>query len=246
MKNIKAIVIDDERNAVESIVTILTRFCPAIDVVGTAFDASGGILLARGIKPDLAFIDVEMPDATGFDVVNCLKDINCLVVFVTAYEQYAIKAFKANAIDYVLKPVGIDEIQQVVEKARKLLVKKEQGESPLETTRVVSEKISLPTGKGILFVDITDIVYIEADGRYSNFHLDGKEAVFVTKNLGEVEEMLASANFFRAHHSALVNINRVVALNVKDGNYIEMNNGAKVALSRRRKDEFLKRFGGKS
>lgn len=240
MRPLKIIIIDDEKNAVESIITIIKNFCENVEIAGFAFGASDGIELAKKTKPDLIFVDIEMKDGTGFDVATTLKDTLSLIVFVTAFEQYAIKAFKANAVDYILKPVSIVEIQQVIEKAQLYVDVQNKNNINQIQKPAFSEKISIPTSTGLLIIDVTRILYLEADGRYSTFYFIDHEPIVVSKNLGEIEAILDPSTFFRCHHSALVNMNYVTFLNIKEGNFIEMQNGAKVALSRRKKDDFIK------
>ncbi len=245
MRSLKVVIIDDEKNAVESIVTVLNNYCKNVEICGIAYNAASGLIIAKKEMPDLVFVDIEMPDATGFDVANGLKNSPALIVFVTAFEQYAVKAFKANAVDYILKPINIDEILAVVEKACKICEQRDKYEQSSDPITSFSEKISLPTGKGLLFIDINNILYVKADGRYSTFYITNHEPVYVSKSLGEIEEMLNPGDFFRSHHSSLVNLHHVLSLNTKEGGFLEMRNGAKVALSRRRKEDFLKAFGVK-
>ena len=241
MKTIKVVVVDDEKNAVESMLTILKNFCTDVEIVGTANNATTGIETINKLKPDLAFVDVEMPDANGFDVINCINNKNILMVFVTAFDQYAIRAFKANVIGYLLKPVDIEDVQNIVEKARQLTLNRELIDNIAEKKTSI-EKICIPTGKGLIFIDPNNIIFIEADGRYSKIHILEHELIFVSKSLGEIEEMLDPEIFFRAHHSTLVNIKHVNELNTKDGLCIMLSGNNKVILSRRKKEDFMKLF----
>ncbi|HBS88936.1 MAG: hypothetical protein A2W91_05785 [Bacteroidetes bacterium GWF2_38_335] len=240
MSTLKTLVIDDEKNAVENIVTILKNYCDEIEISGCAYNAAEGIELAKKIKPDLVFVDIEMPDATGFDVANAIKGIQPMIVFVTAFEQYAIKAFKVNAIGYITKPVEIEELQSVVEKAKEIYKQRELAMQNA-TKKVISEKICVPTGKGYSFIDASDISYIEAEGRYSNIHFINQAPILITRSLGEMEAQIGSDEFFRAHHSSIINLNHIQFFNSREG-YIQMQNGEKVILSRRKRDEFLKIF----
>ena len=241
MKILKVVVIDDEKNAVESMQTILKNFCTDVEVIGTASNASNGIDLINKLMPDLAFIDIEMPDANGFDVINCIKNKNILMVFVTAFDQYAVKAFKANVMGYLLKPVDIEEVQNIVEKAKEL---KKNNKLLLEIAdkKAHYEKLCIPTSKGLVFIEPNDVIFIEADGRYCKIHLIEKETIFVSKNLGEIEELLDPEHFFRTHHSTIVNLKYVTELNTKEGLYLLLTDGHHVLLSRRKKDDFLKMF----
>jgi len=241
MKLLRVVVIDDEKNAVEGMLTILKNFCTDIEIVGTANNASSGIEIINKTIPDLAFIDIEMPDANGFDVINSIKNKNILMVFVTAFDQYAVRAFKSNVIGYLLKPVDIEDVQNIVEKAKELTQSRELLENLVEKKSQFG-KITVPTNKGLLFIEPDNILYIKADGRYSSIHFANNESVFVSKNIGEIEELLDPDVFFRAHHSSIINLKYVCELNSKEGGYIVMTGGTKVLLSRRKKDEFLKIF----
>lgn len=241
MKTLRIVIIDDEVNAVEGMLTILNKFCVDVDIVGTANSASSGIEIIKKTLPDLVFIDIEMPDASGFDVVNVIKNKKTLMVFVTAFEQYAVRAFKANVIDYLLKPVDIEDVQNIISKARELIKEREVLDH-INSEKKQNTKLSIPTNKGILFLEADEILYIEADGRYSKIIMINDETVFVSKNLGEIEEMLDSYCFFRAHNSIIVNMKHVCRLNTKEGNYIVMAGGHNILLSRRRKEDFLKLF----
>lgn len=241
MKSLKIIIVDDEKNAVESMQTILKNFCADVEVIGTAYNASTGIEAINRLMPDLVFIDIEMPDANGFDVINCIKNKNIQTVFVTAFEQYAIRAFKANVIGYLLKPIDIDDVQNIIEKARKLIFNRKLIENSAGKN-IFNEKICLPIGKGLIFIETNCIIFIEADGSYCRLHLIDQKPIYVSKSLGELEENLDPAFFFRAHHSTLVNLKHVNELNTKDGLCLLMTGNNKVMLSRRKKDDFLKLF----
>lgn len=239
MKLLKVVIIDDEKNAVESMTTILEKFCTGIEIVGKAFSASSGIEIINNTLPDLAFVDIEMPDANGFDVVNSVKHTNTLMIFVTAFDQYAIRAFKSNVIGYLLKPVDIEEVQNMIEKAKEMSKNRDLLETLVEKKTHI-EKLSIPTNKGLLFIEPEKIIFIEADGRYSKIYLENNESVLVSKNLGEIEEILDPEMFFRAHNSSIINLKHVAELNSKDGGYLIMSGGSKVLLSRRKKEDFLK------
>lgn len=237
----RIVIIDDEKNAVESLSTILEKFCTEVEIVGKAYNATSGIEIINNTHPDVAFVDIEMPDANGFDVVNSLKHTKTFMVFVTAFDQYAIRAFKSNVVGYLLKPVDIEEVQNLVEKVKEMVRNRNLLEVTSDKKNMV-EKLSIPTTKGLLFVEPEKIIFIEADGRYSKIFLEDHDTVLVSKNLGEIEELLNMETFFRAHHSSIVNIKHVTELNSKDGGYLVMTGGSKVLLARRKKDDFLKLF----
>lgn len=241
MKSLKIVIIDDEKNAVECLSTILKKFCTDIEIVGIAYNASEGVETINKTIPELVFVDIEMPDASGFDVINSIRNKDILMVFVTAFDKYAIRAFKANVIGYLLKPVDIEDVQNIVKKAKEL-TENRQVLTNINDKKVQIEKISIPSSKGLLFIEPEKILYIEADGRYCNFHFVNSSSIFVSRNLGEIEKMLDNNVFFRVHHSTIINLKYLHELNVKDGGYLTLSGGVKVQLSRRKKDEFLKLF----
>lgn len=191
--------------------------------------------------PDLVFIDIEMPDASGFDVVNSVNNKEVLTVFVTAYENYAVRAFKANVIDYILKPINIEDIQNLVKKAQEIILeRKNKGSIPENALHV--DKIPVSAHEGVIFIEPEAISFIEADGRYSKINFSDNKQLFVSKSLAEFEEILDPKTFFRAHNSAIVNLQQVHALNTKSGCFVVMESNKEVPLSRRKKEEFLKLF----
>ena len=241
MRSLKVVIVDDEKNAVESILTIIEKFCVGVEVIGTAYSATDGVEIINKTNPDLAFIDIEMPDANGFDIVNCVNVKKTMIVFVTAFEQYAIKAFKVNVMGYLLKPVNIGEVQDIIEKAKRMIDERDSV-SLINNKKHYLEKLCVPSHKGHLFIDPSNIIFVEADGRYSKIHVLNEEVIFVTKNLGEIEKLLNPDMFFRTHNSSIINLNYIHEFNTKDGCFLLMKGGEKVLLSRRKKDEFLRLF----
>jgi two-component system, LytTR family, response regulator len=237
MDKLRVVVIDDEENAVEIISTILNKYCADVEIVGTANNAENGILIIKDLKPDLAFIDINMSDASGFDVANGIAGESTLIVFVTAYEQYALKAFKFNVFDYVLKPANIEDIQNIIARVRKKLNKKNEEIQQIAIKNPC--KIVLNTLNEIIIINPCEIVYIKADGRYSNVFLVNDKQQFVTKSLSEIEALLDPDKFFRTHYAFVVNVDFVDSVIAKDGHTVCLDGKFKVPLSRRRKDEFI-------
>lgn len=245
---IKAILIDDEKNALEVLEMQLNRFCKGITVVAACDGGEKGIAAIKEHKPDLVFLDIEMPHKNGFDVLNETRGMNYDVVFTTAYDQFAIKAFKFSALDYLLKPVDILELQAAVEK-----VKEKKGDSgsldekirlllqQLESPKL-SSRIALPVGDAMQFVQPDEIVRCESDSNYTHIFLAGGKKLTLAKTLKEVEETLAGLSFFRVHQSYLINMNHISRYMKGVQPYVIMKDGTRIGISRNKKDAFLETF----
>ncbi|MFH0866980.1 MAG: LytTR family DNA-binding domain-containing protein [Bacteroidota bacterium] len=249
---IKTIIIDDEKKAVHSLILLLNEYCPEIEITGTAHSAADGIKEITLRKPDLVFLDVEMPHASGFDLLESLPERKFDVIFITAYDNFAIKAFKYSAVDYILKPV---DIQELISAVKKVIDKRERQTNVFPDYKVLLEniknpvpkKIAVPTGDSLEYIDTHDIISIEADRAYSIINLVGKKTMMVCKNLLEFQNILEERKFFRIHKSHLINLEHVVRLIRVDSGYVEMSDGSKIAISRRRREDFeraIENFSG--
>jgi two-component system, LytTR family, response regulator len=230
---IRALLIDDEKNALTALRKMLEQFCTHVSVVGEAQTALEGLRLIRELTPDVVFLDIEMPGGTGFDLLETIGNRNFTTVFTTAHEQYTIPAIRSGAIDYLLKPVSIDELRAAIGRVQKLI------ESP---TKPAQEpyRLTICNADGTRFVSGDEVICIEGDRRYSRFYLnDGKEYL-VSKNLGELEEELRSLNFFRVHKSWLVNRAHVKYISAADGGFVTLSNNKEIEISRRKRGEFLR------
>jgi two-component system LytT family response regulator len=245
---LRTLIIDDEPSSAETLRLWLGHL-PDIDLVGVCTSAYDGLAVIQDKQPDVVFLDIEMPHLNGFDLLASLPKVDFSVIFTTAYDHYAIQAIRFNALDYLLKPIGLTELQQAVDRAK-------QRKSAQQTTqqyRVFFEnlrnqtqslnKLTLHTLEGLLFVPISEIVRCESDRNYTNFHLLGARPVLVSKNLGEFEEILTEYNFFRVHNSHLVNLTHVRRYLRTEGGQLELADGSIIDVSRRRKDELLARLG---
>jgi two-component system LytT family response regulator len=244
---LKVVIVDDEIKAINSLELILSEYCQNLKIVGRAGNVVEAIKEIQNKKPDIVFLDIEMPYGTGFDVLESIPERNFAVIFTTAYNDYAIKAIKANADDYLLKPVDIEELLIAVKKAQEK-IQKPAFTDPVKESQVYSgqnhipKKIPLATNEGCEFVNLDDIVRVAAEGSYSTIFLSDKRKVMVSKNLKEIEDMLQSSFFYRVHKSHLINLLLVKRLIRIDGGTIEMTDGSHVALSRRNKEEFIQRM----
>ena len=240
---IKAVIIDDEQAAVEGLATMLKEYVEGVEVIATANGIVDGIKTIVNLKPDLVFLDVEMPYGNGFDVLEAIPDKTFEVIFVTAYDHYAIKAIKHSAVDYLLKPIDIDDLEKAVEKAKEASEKdnNQRYDTLLENMRGTRPlKLALPTLDGFLYIPVEHICRIEANGSYSDVYLDNGEKHIVSRNLRWYEELLDPSVFFRAHKSHLLNLKRVKKYSRAEGGQVEMEDGSIVEISRRKKDDFQK------
>lgn len=237
----KAVIVDDELDAIESIKLILAENIDFIEVVGTAQNVDDARRIIQTTDPNIVFLDIEMPGGSGFEVLEGLPDRNFQVIFVTAYNQYAIKAFKYSAVDYILKPIDIDELVNAVCKIKSTKNHNVEDKINLLLENVKSskpDKIALSTSESIEFVRIADIVQIHAEGSYSTLKLSDQSELLVSKNLGEFESLLEDHPFYRTHQSHLINLLHVRKI-TRLGNEIVMEDGSVAFLSRRKKNQFL-------
>ena len=242
---IAAIIIDDEVDGREAIELALDKYCPEVTIAGSFATPESGIAGIRQIRPDLVFLDVQMPQMSGFDVLQQLFPVTFEVIFVSAYDRYAIKAIKFSALDYLLKPVDVDDLIQAVKKVKERSSHRNnsyQYQSVLNNIQAKSgklEKLAVPSSNGIDFFNTSDIIYCRADGSYTTLVLKEQQNCLVSKNLKDFENLLAESGFCRVHHSYLVNLTHVQKYIKGEGGYVMLTDGHHVDISRRKKDEFL-------
>lgn len=246
---IRTIIVDDEPAAVNVLALLLKKRCAEdVEVIATTTSPVEGQQLIHQLKPDLVFLDIEMPGMTGLDLLRTFANPSFRVVFVTAYDAYAIEAFKLSAVDYLLKPVEGDDISRAVHKIKTDISKNQNllTSQLQQLERLLSKnataydtKIGIGMADKILFVNIPDILYCEANGSYTNIMLLDKTKLVASKPLGDFEEQLARHKFFRIHHSHLINLNRVREFQRHDGGYVIMENDKQLEVSQRRRKDFL-------
>ena len=246
----KAIIIDDEVRARRILKTLLNQHCPQINVIGEAENVPDAVQLIHRENPDIVFSDIEMPEYSGFELLKFITNIDFALVFVTAYQEYAIRAFEVSAVDYLLKPLDIKLLKKAVEKIEKRLESTGsiQNNQKMETLRENLKgeyitRFALPMADGLMFVEADDIMYLIAEGSYTEIIFSDKKRVLITKKIKYFEENLVNPCFFRSHRSYIVNLNKISQY-IRTGNYIIMDDGFKVSLSRERKEEFLKIYQG--
>jgi two-component system LytT family response regulator len=247
----RAIMIDDEKHCSESLRFLIEEFTPQVELIAETNDPFQGLGLITAHRPDLLFLDIEMPHLNGFDLLSKLSNLKFVTFFTTAYDEFALKALKHNAVDYLLKPIDEQELQQAVAKAEEQInssdlqfklhaLLNQLGKSEPQ----VEGKISLPTMEGLEFVKVQAIIRCQSDSNYTDlFLVDGQQLV-VSKTLKEIEELLPSSCFVRVHHSHVVNLNHIMRYQKGAGGVLVMDNGDHVNVSRSKKNDFLNSISG--
>ena len=247
---VKVLTVDDEPKNLRIIKELLRLYCPNAVHIGEADNIETAHRLINELQPDLVLLDIEMPQGNAFDLLDKIMPVNFEIVFVTAFDSYTLKAFKYSALDYILKPVNIDELKAVVAKAKQRVNQKNINRQlsfllqNIKQPSTVLQKIAIPTFKDQLeFIETDSILYCEASGAYTFIFTKEGQKLVSAKSLKEYEEMLPESIFFRPHHSHLINLNRVKKYHKGRGGEVEMENGIFLEVAIRRKDEFLKRIG---
>jgi two-component system LytT family response regulator len=245
---VKAIIIDDEQHCIDALKADLSRHCGNIEVCSTCLSAKEGIRAIRKDNPQLIFLDVEMPWMNGFEMLEMLNDIDFFIIFTTAYDKFAAKAFRISAVDYLLKPIDPGELKAAVQKAAEKIqssIGVVNIQNLLHNIRqpVQLQKIALPNREGYEFVLVSSILYCSADGSYTRIVLNDRRTLLVSKALGDIEEMLPPEIFIRVHHSSMVNVNAIIQYIRSDGGYVVMTTNEKIMVSKARKEALLERLG---
>jgi len=228
---------------------MIGKFCPQVNLIGEATNGKTGQELIRQKKPELVFLDIEMPYGNGFDLLNALMPIEFEVIFVTAFDKYVLQALKYSALDYLLKPINIDELRSAVQNAELRIRRNsvnQQLNNLLDNFKKQEsglKKIAIPTADGFDFILIDNIIRCEALGAYTKIHINNSKKIVVSMSLKDYEAILPEDIFFRIHNSHLINLNYVKKYNRGRGGFIELDDGSVIEVATRRKDEFLKRFG---
>lgn len=230
---IKAVIIDDEKHAVDAISILLDSFKDEIALVGVSYSVSNGIDVIRNLKPDLVFLDIELKDGIGFEVAQKTADVGYKLIFTTAYDQYAIKAFKVRAMDYLLKPIDISEFQATMKRCIQEII---QDDTKGIANKKYDDKIRIPESDGYLFINVSEVLYLQADSNYTRIHTVGGKAFIVSKTLKDFETKLDPSLFVRVHHSFIANINEIMQLSKGEPSSIKMNDGQIIPVSRSRKN----------
>jgi two-component system, LytTR family, response regulator len=245
----KAIIIDDEPDCVKLMALQLKMYCPQVTIVAECTSSEDGLKAIRSHAVDVVFLDIEMPKMNGFQVLEAVGDLTFAVVFVTAYDKFAVKAFKFSAIDYLLKPTDAKDLQAAVQKVerhrkmdnRQLELLKQQLQ--VNQPRPFPDKIALPHQEGVVFVELKNILYCEADDNYTRFFLANGQKHLVSKTLRDIQEILEERNFLRISRQHLINLDHIAKFMKGEGSYVIMTDGTSLNVSRTQKDKLIERFG---
>jgi len=239
---IKALIIDDELDAINYLRSIIREFCPGIEIVGTANTIYNGFIEIKLKEPDLVFLDIELTDGTGFDLLKKFDDRKFRVIFCTAHNNQALQAFKFSAVDYLLKPVDIIELKDAIEKvANALPTNYRQFDQVLFDNYYHQHpsKLAVTVNNGYEYIELDEIIRFEADRSYCALFLKGGKKLLVSKCLNEFYKLLQGKNFYRVHNSHLINLHHVIKFVRTDGGFVKLSDGSTVPISRNKKDEFL-------
>lgn len=245
---IRAIVIDDEQNARESIINLLQLTSQEVEIIGEAEGVKTGLELIKNSKPDLVFLDIQLEDGSGFDILEQIEDISFQTIFITAFNEYAIKAFKFAAIDYLMKPINPGEFKKAIDQVLLSHDKKDFEDklqaylSHIKESLVEHKKIILKTAESIHLIKVHDIIRCEADKGYTEFFLRSGKKILVSKGLKDYDELLSDFGFIRTHQSHLINLDYIASFEKTDGGYILMTDGSTVPVSSRKKEYVFKIF----
>jgi len=246
---IRAILVDDEQECLNALAYDLRNYCPEVEIVDICKGGKLGIKSIHKHKPDMVFLDIDMPIISGFDLLEMIGQIDFSVVFTTAYDKYALKAFKISATDYLLKPIDKAELKKAIQKVetkKSIKSPNEQVIFLLDQLKALDDdnvkKIALPTFEGTEFINFKDIMYCEADGAYSNVYFVNGEKLYISKTLRYLEEALCDYHFFRSHKSYIVNTDFMKRYVKADGGYLLLDNGKQIKVSRSKKEEIINLF----
>ncbi len=243
MKKLNAIIVDDEKHARESLTALLELYCPEVNVIAKAANIAEGKKMIESLTPDVVFLDIAIGEDNGFDLVELLSPISFQLIFTTAFSDFALKAFRVNAIDYLLKPIDPEQLTAAVTKAH-------QNKNPIQLQEQLThlfdslqskqtKKIAISTLEGVTFVEVEHIVHVSGSGNYSTFHLETGNSIMASKSLKYFETLLPEGKFFRSHQSHLVNLTCIKSIVSSEG-VIELSNGEQAPLSKSRKEDLMK------
>ncbi len=245
---IKAIIIDDEQNCIDALATDIGNNCPNVEVVAQCVSAKEGILAIKKLHPRLVFLDIEMPLINGFEMLEMLGNIDFCIIFTTAFDKFAVKAFRISAVDFLLKPIDPEDLKAAVGKAEEKILSSE-GTTNIQNLlhnikqKAPDQKIALPNRAGYEFAEVSSILYCSAEGAYTKVVFTNKHSLLISRTLGDIEEILPHELFIRIHHSTIVNVNEISQYIRTDGGYLVMRNNEKLMISKARKDVLLERLG---
>lgn len=250
----KAIIIDDEEGARESLANILTKYFPEVAILAKADSGEKGLAIIREHAPELVFLDIEMPNGNAFDLLSSpeLRDkINFDVIFITAFDHYAIQAIKFSALDYLLKPIDVDDLREALQRHASKRKEKNFFNEKLNVllNNIRNKKqdglrqVAIPDMEGLTFFPLNDIIRCESDGNYTLIYISGGKKILSSKSLSEYDEVFTTENFFRVHRSHLINLHHIKKYFRGEGGYVLMSDNSQIEVSRRKKNEFMEKVG---
>ena len=246
---ISTVLVDDETDSIRVLQKLLATYCPQVEVVGTAEGVETALAVIHSTRPDLLFLDIEMTQGNAFDLLNQLRPLTFQVIFVTAFDNYAIRAFKYSAVDYLLKPVDIDELVSAVER----VVERSQQRNIVDQMQVFldsmgtlhlsqQQKMAVPTLEGLIFINLRDVVRLEARSSYTQIIMEDGEIVTATRTIKEYEDSLPESLFCRIHNSHIINLQKIDKYHKGRGGYVVLEDGSRIEVATRRRQEFLRRL----
>ena len=244
---IQALIVEDEENSRDILVTLINQYCPQVNIAGFAADANEAVEKIQSLKPELVFLDIELPYGNAFDIISRLKETNFHIVFTTAYDKYVIKAIKAGATDYLLKPINYEELIETIQKIEKDIASRKGYMDMAQLMAAFSKQLyidnlALPTMEGYSFIKLDEIIRVMAEGNYCKIFCLNNQVYTITKQIHEVEDKLPAAAFCRIHNSHIISMKHIKEYVKGRGGYVVMVDGAQVEVSYRKKDQFLERF----
>ncbi len=246
-KMIRVAVIDDEPHIRDGLLKLLEKHCPNVLIAGMAGSVREGKELIRKQHPDLVLLDIRLDDGTGFDLLKRLDPVDFKVIFITAYEQYAVRAFKFSALDYILKPVDPDDLKEAVKRAEQILqhdlrIRLAALENNLLQGNIPHKKLVLKTAENVFIIEIPKISFCESDGSYTIIHLEDGKQILVSKNLKEYDDMLNDQGFYRIHKSYLINLSFVERFEKGEGGFVVLKNEVKIPVASRKREQLMELF----
>ena len=243
---LKAILIDDEPDCVRLLAHELAVHCPQIQVIGQTTSSEDGLRLIQVLQPDVVFLDIEMPRMNGFQLLEKLGAISFSLIFVTAYNEFSVKAFRFSALDYLLKPIDSQDLQEAVRKAeRQQRIDSRQVDilrSQLHSHQL-ADKIAVPYQQGVIFLPISEVIYCESDSNYTKVIATQNRSFLLTRTLREVQEVLEERNFLRVHRQYVINLDHIKLFMKGEGAYLVMTNDVSIPVARNQKEKLIQRFG---
>ena len=244
-----AYLVEDDVRSANALTSMLNTFSPDIRIEGVAHDLASAESYLSEHTPQLLFLDVELPDGKGFELFDLIPDLDCVVIFVTAFDDYALEAIKCSAVDYLLKPLDVEDLEVAIDRAKKRISEKAGDAQKIRWVAQAEtgppQRLVVPDETGFRFINVDDIVRCEASGNYTVFHMENGEKILVSRILKEYDELLRSAQFVRVHSAHLVNLKYVDRYVQGRGGYVVLYNGDHVNVAARRKDEFIQSLKGR-